>query len=471
MSSRRQITKTSRKGLRKGFTLVEILLAMTLSAALVAGLWTAITVHLKAYEHGREEVERAQLFRALARRVTADVTGAVSAGALGALPIVQVASIVTEPEPGAVAETGAAPRSGLNLGMAGRGPTTGAAPLPKGPPAPAGAAAPRATAQPLATPGAAKPPAPSKGKTAGAPLAASAASAHPVSLHKTIATAGALQLSGGSRWLEITLAPWVVPHPDDALEDDSQRAKRSRPRTVRYYLGIPGDPWMEVMAADDGPIVRGVLVRREQLPPVPHELIPGDVPLPMESPAASADVVDPMPTPLGLAPEPAAPEIVGAASTEGMLPETLSLTEIPEISSLSLRYYDGSGWQSHWHSGEMGRLPLAIEALWAMAKPLKHPSGRRGRVATDEQRAAYDQLLTAIDPFAEYLLDGPNLPPDLSVENSPWQVGRAVIPIPQGQLPAPAPERAPPAGPVPPTADPMSTSAAPMPVAAPGRLR
>lgn len=468
---------------RRGFTLLEIMLAMTLSAALVAGLWMAVTVHLKAYDSGRQEVEQAQLFRALTRRLTADVSGAASGGVSGVLPGINLTPV--QPAEDAIVPGDAAPqpqqKSGLNLGLAGRGQPSRLGPVAKGPSVVAGnstgnSTAPRSGTGPSTSAG--RPTATgstlsnaNKGSPTDNSAAAIAAAAPPM-VNKSVAAPLPLQLAGGSRWLEITSAPWIVPHRDDAIEDDSQRAKRCRARTVRYYVGIPGEPWMEVMEAATGAAVRGVLVRREQLPPVPQELIPGAVPLPMETPLeSSAPGVPPLTQSEAPPAGPEAAPAANAAGTEGQLPETVGLTELPEVSALSFRYFDGRGWLDHWHSGEMGRLPLAIEALWATAKPWK-PSGRRGRAATDEERAAYEEELASVEPFAEYFLDGPNLPPDLASENSPWQVGRAVIVVPQGQPAAPPAEwSAPDDGVLTPPADPLAPFAPALPSPTAGRLR
>lgn len=454
---------------------------MTLSAALIAGLWTAISVHLRAYESGRHEVEQAQLFRALSRRLAADVASAVNAGANGTVPglptpvAATAATTDSAAAPSSASPTASAnsPKSGLNLGLSLRNQPLrlGSVPPSAGPTG--GNSPPRSSSPPTAANSKPSPqgtPAAGGKPASGASVTNTATAPPPPVVHKTISVPGGLQLAGGSHWLEMTVTPSSVPHRDDAFEDDASRARRVRPRTVRYYLGIPGEAWMEVMSADDGAPVRGVLVRREQLPPVPAELIPGNVPLAAAASAPADRISDPTPTQPATSAAPALPA-PSEASTEGMLPETLGLTEIPEVSSLSLRYFDGQAWLDHWHSGEMGRMPLAIEVLWAVAKPMK---SARGHSPTPEEWLARDQQLAAVDPFAEYLLTGPNVAPDLAAEESPWQVARVVLPIAQGHAATPAANEslpaeptAAPGSPAPSSSQPMS----PMPMAVPGEMR
>jgi len=61
----------------RGFTLLEVLLALGLSGVVIAAIGTAIYVHMHAFDAGRSDVEEAQLARALLSRIADDIRGAV----------------------------------------------------------------------------------------------------------------------------------------------------------------------------------------------------------------------------------------------------------------------------------------------------------------------------------------------------------------------------------------------------------
>lgn len=58
---------------RGAFTLVEVLLALTLSVILLGAIFTAMSQSWRLTASGREEMERSQLARALVRKITVDV--------------------------------------------------------------------------------------------------------------------------------------------------------------------------------------------------------------------------------------------------------------------------------------------------------------------------------------------------------------------------------------------------------------
>ncbi|MCH8922710.1 MAG: prepilin-type N-terminal cleavage/methylation domain-containing protein, partial [Planctomycetes bacterium] len=62
---------------RRGLTLLEVLLAMAISAPVLATLASAIHFHLHVVGRRQQEIEKAQLARALLRRISDDVRGAV----------------------------------------------------------------------------------------------------------------------------------------------------------------------------------------------------------------------------------------------------------------------------------------------------------------------------------------------------------------------------------------------------------
>ena len=62
---------------QRGFTLLEVLLALGLGGVVIIAVGTAVYVHMHAFDAGRSDVEEAQLARALLTRIAADIRGAV----------------------------------------------------------------------------------------------------------------------------------------------------------------------------------------------------------------------------------------------------------------------------------------------------------------------------------------------------------------------------------------------------------
>lgn len=69
---------------RAGFTLLEVILALALSTLLVGMIVLAVRLNLRLLDAGREEVEEAQLARALLTQVASDLRGAVAYNPLDA---------------------------------------------------------------------------------------------------------------------------------------------------------------------------------------------------------------------------------------------------------------------------------------------------------------------------------------------------------------------------------------------------
>jgi prepilin-type N-terminal cleavage/methylation domain-containing protein len=59
---------------RRGFTLLEVLLAATIGVLLMAALYVAVDVQVRHAQAGREIVEQSKVGRALLARITADIT-------------------------------------------------------------------------------------------------------------------------------------------------------------------------------------------------------------------------------------------------------------------------------------------------------------------------------------------------------------------------------------------------------------
>src|SRR5436190_24364345 len=62
---------------RRGFTLLEVLLASSLGLLILYGLYLAIDLQLRFAESGRSAVEQATLARSLLSRISADVAPCV----------------------------------------------------------------------------------------------------------------------------------------------------------------------------------------------------------------------------------------------------------------------------------------------------------------------------------------------------------------------------------------------------------
>jgi prepilin-type N-terminal cleavage/methylation domain-containing protein len=62
---------------RRGYTLVEMLLATALSAALLVALWTLMSTYGELFDKGQQQVERAQLSRAILEQMADDLRSAI----------------------------------------------------------------------------------------------------------------------------------------------------------------------------------------------------------------------------------------------------------------------------------------------------------------------------------------------------------------------------------------------------------
>lgn len=62
---------------RRAFTLLEVMLALALTAVLMLAVWAAVDLHWKFAETGREEMERAQLARAIFKKMQTDIRSVV----------------------------------------------------------------------------------------------------------------------------------------------------------------------------------------------------------------------------------------------------------------------------------------------------------------------------------------------------------------------------------------------------------
>lgn len=69
---------SSRRSIRRGFTLLEVLLASAIAVLLMGALYVAMQVELQQASEGREMIERATLARAIINRVSIDLSPSIT---------------------------------------------------------------------------------------------------------------------------------------------------------------------------------------------------------------------------------------------------------------------------------------------------------------------------------------------------------------------------------------------------------
>jgi prepilin-type N-terminal cleavage/methylation domain-containing protein len=72
----------------RGFTLLEVILALALSLIVIAAVGVSVHLYLRLFDSGRTDVEEAQLARAVLRRMADDIRGAVAHNAVDASQLV-----------------------------------------------------------------------------------------------------------------------------------------------------------------------------------------------------------------------------------------------------------------------------------------------------------------------------------------------------------------------------------------------
>jgi prepilin-type N-terminal cleavage/methylation domain-containing protein len=114
MASHRDSAR-ARRGARRGFTLLELLLALGLAVVLMSLVGFSLSATMRATNAGRDDVHHAQIARAILRRIASDVRGAVW------YKPVDMSSMLP-----AAAATGGGGAGGAGAGGAGAGATGGA---------------------------------------------------------------------------------------------------------------------------------------------------------------------------------------------------------------------------------------------------------------------------------------------------------------------------------------------------------
>lgn len=300
ISSRRSVLRDS-----SAFTLIEVILAIALSAVLLFLLTTAIELYMVRVDTSRGRVESAQLARAILDQMAADLT----ATRLYAPPAPLASGQTGQgSQPGSNSRSGAG--AGAGGGTSGGGGGTGSG-MGTGISAGSGGVA---------------------GGTGSGPSAESTSSelTPPTEVQGLYGTANELRIdrSAPANWQR---ASRVVEPVEPANRADM-------PRSVRYYLAEGSAQAATEMAQ------RGVDVEREASASVSglyRETIPT---------AALGDDSDPLATP---------------GAREGAVVELLA----PEVVKLEIHYFDGEQLVDEWDALEESSLPAGVEILLTLHEP------------------------------------------------------------------------------------------------------
>lgn len=323
---------------RRGFTLLEVMLAMLLSTALLAGLWTAMSLHLKAFDTGRMEVEQTQLVRALLQKIATDLRRTVPdmpapATHGGAAPAADPLHPLTSTPGGATTlPNGTSPMGAAPVGVA----STAAASTAPASSAPASTRAPQQLA-PASTP---------MGSAPAVAGSSSVAHAAPQDLASLVGTSRQLRLR--------------VSQPSDApdLLDVSDGVSETQVRlpddltTVFYWLaqGAGEQPATSIAEMPQGDALlrhQGAWLRPPSLENSPNAALA----------AEGATDEDQWQIWFDRAEMPAEEQQTDPA-----------LIMATEVQGLRFRYLADGAWHDAWNSAERGGLPAAVEISLLLRK-------------------------------------------------------------------------------------------------------
>ncbi len=71
------VVREPRRSKRRGFTLLEVLLGMVLSIALMTGLWASLNLYMKIFRSGHLQVEQSQLIRGVLTKLSVELRATV----------------------------------------------------------------------------------------------------------------------------------------------------------------------------------------------------------------------------------------------------------------------------------------------------------------------------------------------------------------------------------------------------------
>lgn len=387
---------------RRGFTLLEVLLALSLLTLLLLGLTSAIALHLRAFDTGRSDVTQAQLARALLERMAADLVNLTPAPA---------AAAAREPLP-------AAPRPSADIAAVDEAAVTPPSSLP----GPAWVLSGERQHLRLVT---------RRGRLTWPTEEAAAGLDSPSSdgglalVHyrwlaetETDAEAGETRFANGEipqPGLTRVAAPWI-PEVGD-----------SRPNRA------PGSGEGEVGIAQDSP-----LAERGATRPVRSTSRPAGSPERFTQPPSGTTT--------------------GADRPAGLAPLDLGELHVPEVADMALRYFDGRTWHASWPAPGSGPLPRAVEIRLALADPGEAQSWREaGGVFQADESLPTDSVdeggndvpgaasSAVTPPEGDWSSAPATSPPNRRAARSTIQVYRRVVILPAGSQPD---ERRPPVVPL-----------------------
>jgi len=332
-----------------GFSILEVLLAMALSTALLAGLFSALSLFMRSFDSGRTNVEQAQLARAMLRQISGDLRSAV-------------------------------------VDTSTKGPSTGGA-------------------NPLALPGDFISPAddaPTLPDTLSPermqvllPGVDTSVSQGPTT--RLVGTSDRLDMCVRSTGPAAALAALIATTEPttDAYSDGTAATSASAPGSVRqvsYFCQDSSDPdrmlvdptkqqtrATSTVTEEESPAIG--LVRRE----TPWSAVAGDDSFgspPAEAPLDTATTATSESSSASATSTPSA----ATRPSERHVPTSLDTLHVvetltPEIVEVAFRYFDGSAWYSSWDSASDGGLPVAVDVAFWFAEPADEV--RRPRAAAE----------------------------------------------------------------------------------------
>jgi type II secretory pathway pseudopilin PulG len=292
----------------RGFTLLEVILALGLSMVVIAAIGAAITMYLRLFDSGRTNIEEAQLARVLLRRMADDIRGAVAYNTIDVSKLSASQSAAT---------TTTAASSNSNSTAGGDSQNTSSTP-----------------------------------STASTASSASAASASTESVSNSIVVDSGTDLSstgplaipglyGNSTQLLIDVSR--LPRLDQYMQSQDQSTlspstasstgdRSSALRNIVY--NIFGDTsYLTGGSAGTGMQMSCGLIRRDR-------------------DRASA--------------------LMSVQNGEELDQDDAAQVIAPEVESIGFSYFDGSDWYSYWDSSENGGLPLAVQITLRISRAAKN---------------------------------------------------------------------------------------------------
>ena len=383
----------------RGFTLLEVLLAMVLAGALMAGLWGVLSLNLRTFEVGRVKTQRAQLTRALAERIENDLRA-----------IAPLADELKTTQERLRPSTASGFASSGDALLPGTSTSPGDSLLPNAAPA---------STTPSLSPPTIPPPAGTQATSLGTNSPASATPLGATSTAGQGATSGladststaaytsapVYSLIGSSHALQVRVLTATAEAEALATTDASGQLSTPLPRDlqiVEYRLEQPqlAPQSFDSQTTSSQPAWRGAGLSRRQhawtidvrSTDASSASNSSDLPPADEDPATAggylgssgSSTIGGESSPFGSSPSDIPSDSnpldsltsAGAGSSFAPLPPGVRSEQlfVPEVTGWQLRYFDGQQWHTQWHSGRKG-LPTAIEVTLSLRA--EEPAGRR----------------------------------------------------------------------------------------------